>query len=132
MNCTDRQETLPSPSCIGTCDGFRGAVHSSVGTCSRATYRALVANAVITKQSCSRIKKKKNKVYIKKKGQWRIESFINSQWKVWRFLCIFVNLSLCSFPEQPCLLLQLHANAKGLSAATCACKTNHAPPGQQR
>lgn len=59
---TNRQETLPSPVSNGTCEGFRGAVLSSVGNCSSATYRALVANAVITKQSCSRIKKKK--IYI--------------------------------------------------------------------
>lgn len=48
----------PRPISKGTCERFRGAVLSSVGTWSRVTYRALVANAVITKQSCSRAKKK--------------------------------------------------------------------------
>lgn len=48
----------PRPFSNGTCERFRGAVLSSVGTWSSVTYRALVANAVITKQSCSRMKKK--------------------------------------------------------------------------
>lgn len=60
-----KKKNPPLPVSKGTCARFSGGVLSSVGTWSSVTYRALVANAVITKQSCSRIKKKK---YIKTNG----------------------------------------------------------------
>lgn len=53
-----KRRDTPRPVSSGTCERFRGAVLSSVGTWSSVTYRALVANAVITKQSCSRTTKK--------------------------------------------------------------------------
>lgn len=81
----------PSLVSNGTCRRFRGAVLSSVETWSSVTYRALVANAVITKQSCSRIKKEKN---IKTKGgdeRWSQEllfSFLISVKRLGNFLML--------------------------------------------
>lgn len=58
-----------------------------MGTWSSVTYRALVANAVITKQSCSRIKKKK--IYKDKRGDEKWSQglwlfFRHITWKAWQ------------------------------------------------
>lgn len=143
---TDKRPS-PAQSWIGTCEGFRVAVLSSVGNWSSVTYRALVANAVITKQSCSRIQKEKKYIYIyiykEKKGRWKIESRVADflviserlgiSFSLKIFGCIYIIQSHDPSRNSPvwCYGCVSHAKAptpQSLPAPTCNCKTNHAPP----